>query len=311
MKPSANLSLDLDNKWAYLRAAGRSDWESCGSYFDAVIPRIVETLGELGLPLTIFVVGRDLESANDVTAIGQFKSMPRFEFANHSYNHLPWLHTMDAAEIEQEINATSAAIKAKLGMVPVGFRGPGFSCPPEVLRVLVNQRFVYDASLFPTSIAPIARTVFLMRSDLRGEQREKAAKLYGGWKSVLQPNRPYRREVDDCQLWELPVTVMPGTRTPIHFSYFTFLAGFSTLAAKAYFRNAIMLCRLTRTPPSILLHPPDFMGREDDADMAYFPAMKISRGAKMDIVTWALKRLAESFDVKCMIEHVHELDQGE
>lgn len=303
----ANLSLDLDNKWAYLRAAGRSDWSERPGYLSMAIPRIVEMLGELNLPLTTFVVGRDLEDESNVAAMEGFKALNPYEFANHSYSHLPWLHTMSEREIHDEIDRTSDAIHQRLGSKPLGFRGPGFSCPQEVLRVLASRRFTYDASLFPTSIAPIARAVFILRSGLDGEQREKASKLYGGWTSALQPNRPYLRSIGEESLWEFPVTVMPFSRTPIHFSYFTFLASFSTLAAKAYFRKAIWLCRATRTSPSLLLHPPDFMGREDDADMEYFPGMKMARAEKLKMVRWALKLFSQSFHVKTMIDHAEHL----
>jgi len=308
MNRLANLSLDLDNKWAYLRAAGRNDWDQRGGYFDMVIPRIVAMLGEIGLPLTIFAVGRDFEKQENIRSIECFKSLTSYEFANHSYNHLPWMHTLTNDEIQFEIDKTSQAIESHLGNRPLGFRGPGFSCPVEVLRVLAARGFAYDGSLFPTSIAPLARAVFLLRSGLDGEQRAKASKLYGGWSSALQANRPYQRTIDHTKLWELPVTVMPFSRTPIHFSYFTFLAGFSRLAAKAYFRKAIWLCRLTGTAPSLLLHPPDFMGHEDDPDMAYFPAMKMSCAAKLEMVRWALKLYAKSFDVVRMIDHVNALD---
>ncbi len=230
---------------------------------------------------------------------------------------------MDETEIADEIEITHARIEQVTGRRPLGFRGPGFSCPDEVLRVLARNDYVYDASIFPTSIAPIARAVFLLKSDLRGAQRERAKRLYGGFRSLLNPNRPYQRfagpvpgqhplnqrqSVKRQSLWELPVTVMPLARTPIHFSYFTYLASFSVLAAKAYFHTALALCRLTRTPPSLLLHPPDFLGREDDTDMSYFPGMNMPRQDKLRIVRWALQQYSEMFDVHCLIDQVRLLD---
>lgn len=306
--PIASLSMDLDNKWAYLRAAGRTDWESRPGYLPMVVDRIVDMLGELGLPLTVFTVGRDLVEDGDCKAIQSFDRMDRWEPANHSLNHLPWMHTMAAAEIADEIEITDERIREITGRRPLGFRGPGFSCPDEVLSVLARKDYVYDASIFPTSIAPIARTVFLMKTDLKGAQKEKAKKLYGGFDSLRQPNRPFQRSAGGRQLWEMPVTVMPLTRTPIHFSYFTFLASFSTLAAKSYFRSALWLCKATGTAPSLLLHPPDFMGREDDSDLAYFPGMKMSRADKLAIVRWGLELYAKQFDVRCMIGALRILD---
>ena len=38
----ASLSLDLDNKWAYLRAAGCPDWRDRPSYLPMAVDRIVE-----------------------------------------------------------------------------------------------------------------------------------------------------------------------------------------------------------------------------------------------------------------------------
>lgn len=307
-KPIASLSLDLDNKWAYLRAAGRKDWAERPGYLPMAVDRIVDLLNDLELPLTVFVVGRDLAEPVDRDAIRSFDRLPCWEPANHSLNHLPWMHTMDGEEIAGEIDVTTRRIVETLGRRPVGFRGPGFSCPESVLAVLADRGFLYDASIFPTSIAPIARVAFMLRTGLRGEQKEKAKKLYGGFNSLRQPNRPFRREIDGSSLWELPVSVMPWTRTPIHFSYLTFLASFSTLAAKSYFRTALSLCRATGTSPSLLLHPPDFLGREDDDDMAYFPGMKMGRDDKLSIVRWALSLLKEKFDVHRMIDQVAALD---
>ena len=319
-RPIASLSMDLDNKWAYLRAAGRSDWADRPGYFPIAIDRIVETLGELGLPLTVFLVGRDLVDDADCDAIGSFDRLPNWEPANHSLDHLPWMHTMESDQIAAEVETTHDRIVQVTGTRPWGFRGPGFSCPDEVLRVLVKNDYLYDASIFPTSIAPIARMVFLMKSNLKGEQRERAKKLYGGFASLRQPNRPFRRSVeqradqdadpnaDPKSLWEMPVTVMPWTRTPIHFSYFTYLASFSTLAAKTYFRSAISLCRMTGTPPSLLLHPPDFLGCDDDADMAYFPAMNMPAREKLAIVRWGLSLYAKTFDVHTMIDQLGRTD---
>ena len=268
---------------------------------------MLDLLGKLDLPLTMFVVGRDLANDCDVHAIDSFKQLGSIEFANHSMNHLPWMHTLSDDEIHDEIAGTHDAIVSKLGAVPCGFRGPGFSCPDEVLRVLCKLEYTYDASIFPTSMAPVARAVFLARTKLEGEQREKAKKLYGGFSAMRNPNRPFARPIDGDTLWEIPVTVMPFLRTPIHFSYFTFLAGFSTFVAKRYLSSAFRLCRLTGTSPSLLLHPPDFLGREDDSDMAYFPGMKLSRKEKLDLVSWALRLYSESFQVTTMKQQVSEL----
>lgn len=307
-RPPASLSIDLDNKWAYLRAAGLEDWETCSSYLPVAIERIVDLLGECDLPVTVFLVGRDLHCDSDITAIEQFGSLRSWEPANHSLNHLPWMHTMDSDEIRREINTTHQAIVSLTGRRPYGFRGPGFSCPEEVLNVLSELRYLYDASIFPTSMAPIARAVFLAKTQLKGEQREKAKKLYGGFASMRKPNRPYQRHEAGQSIWEIPVTVMPLIRTPIHFSYLNFVAQSSTTLAKSYFRTSLAICRRLNVTPSLLLHPPDFLGCEDDSDMAYLPGMKPTRSKKLEFMRWALKLYAAQFHVTTMIDQVVQLD---
>lgn len=320
MRPQASLSIDLDNKWAYLRAAGRKDWESCSSYLPMAIDRIVDVVGQCDLPLTVFLVGRDLACDPDAMAIERFESLRSWEPANHSLNHLPWMHTMQRDEVRVEIESTHQAIESVTGQRPYGFRGPGFSCPDDVLDVLVQRRYLYDASIFPTSMAPIARAVFLARTQLRGEQREKAKQLYGGFASMRKPNRPHKRHGspqrpgttetfdDRPTIWEVPVTVMPLIRTPIHFSYLNFVAQSSTTVAKAYFRVALAACRRFNVTPSLLLHPPDFLGCEDDCDMAYLPGMKTTRTKKLEFMTWALKLYATQFDVHTIIDQVTQRD---
>lgn len=307
----ASLSIDLDNAWAYRRAAGHLDWRQTESFLPLAIDRMVETLGSLDLPATVFLVGRDLEDGNDVDAIHHFGELSDWEPANHSWNHLPWLHTMSPEAIENEIAATERAVESNFGHRPIGFRGPGFSCPDEVLRVLHRRGYQYDASLFPTSLAPLARAVFLLRSNLRGEEREKAKKLYGGWRSMLLPNRPHRRcfqseptalspHGSNQGFHEIPVTTMPGIRTPIHLTYLTFLASMSVPIAKMYFRTAMLMCRRMKTKPSLLLHPPDFLGGEDAPSLANFPGMKLSAQEKRSFTSWVLETFAASFEVRTL-----------
>ena len=53
--PTASMSLDLDNKWSYLKTHGESGWESFPSYLSVVVPRILEFLDEFDLKITFFI----------------------------------------------------------------------------------------------------------------------------------------------------------------------------------------------------------------------------------------------------------------
>ena len=43
-KPLASLSLDLDNKWSYMKTHGDAGWEAFPSYLDIVVPRVLESV---------------------------------------------------------------------------------------------------------------------------------------------------------------------------------------------------------------------------------------------------------------------------
>ncbi len=48
-KPTASLSLDLDNKWSYMKNNGAEGWEEYPSYLDTFVPYILTLLEELDL----------------------------------------------------------------------------------------------------------------------------------------------------------------------------------------------------------------------------------------------------------------------
>ena len=69
-KPIASLSLDLDNKWCYLRTHGVAGWDKYPSYLDTVVPRVLDVCAARDLRLTCFVVGRDAAIDENGDALG-------------------------------------------------------------------------------------------------------------------------------------------------------------------------------------------------------------------------------------------------
>src|SRR4051812_34429813 len=98
-KPVASLSLDLDNKWSYLRTHGVPGWDEYPSYLDTVVPRALQFCDERSLRMTCFVVGRDAELPNNRDSLASIADAGH-EIGNHSWNHYPWMHTLSPAEIE-------------------------------------------------------------------------------------------------------------------------------------------------------------------------------------------------------------------
>ena len=277
------LSLDLDNKWSYLKTHGSDQWETFPSYLDTVVPRIVEFLAKRNLSITFFIVGQDAALEKNHRAL-QMLPAAGHEIANHSFNHEPWLHLYSKEEIDSELAKAEHAIETATGVRVKGFRGPGFSLSTSTLEVLKERNYDYDATAFPNVLNPLARAYFFAKSNLTPEQKKQRKALFGSFSDAYRPVKPYRWKLEGGDLTELPVTTMPVFKIPIHFSYLVYLASFSPALARLYTRTAITMCRLTRTEPSLLLHPLDFMGYEDDSDLAFFPAMNMATDKKIALM---------------------------
>ena len=103
---------------------------------------------------------------------------------------------------------------------------------------------------------------------------------------------------------------MPILKSPIHFSYQLMLGQYAERAADLYFATALQMCALTRTAPSLLLHPLDFLGADDDADLAFFPGMRLGAERKLRLMERLLDRYAAQYRIVAMHEHAAEAARG-
>lgn len=308
MKPIANISLDLDNKWAYMRAHGIPGWEQYPSYFEQVIPRVLELCSVRNIQLTTFVVGRDAEVQENVPWLQQLVDAGH-EIGNHSYMHEPWMHKYTPDQLREELDRSEAAIKTALGIEPKGFRGPGFSISTALLEELIHRNYEYDASTFPTFIGPLARAAYFRAARLSKADREVRAAQFGRFRDGLQPLRPYYWRLPSGTLLELPVTTMPALKTPMHFTYLHFLAEKSPTLAKLYFRCALRLCRVFGTSPSILLHPLDFLAADEVPELKTFPGIGASTSKKLDVLNMLMDELQDSFQLMPIREFIVQYGQ--
>lgn len=301
-----SLSLDLDNKWSYLKTHGSDAWLGFPSYLDLVVPRILEFLNDRGLRLTFFIVGQDAALEKNRAALRSIAEAGH-EIGNHSFNHEPWLHLYSEADLDRELERAEDAIHEATGVVVDGFRGPGYSISRTTLEVLRKRGYSYDATAFPNVLNPLARAYFFAKSELSAEEKERRKALFGSFSDALRPVKPYRWMLTEESLLEVPVTTMPLFKTPIHFSYLIYLASFSQLAARAYLRLAVLMCKITNTSPSLLLHPLDFLGAEDDRDLWFFPGMSMGWSRKHQLLNGFFDVLLRQFEAMTVGEHVAAL----
>jgi hypothetical protein len=308
-KPFASLSLDLDNVWSYMKTHGDEGWQDFPSYLDTLVGPLLERLRMHGVRLTIFVVGQDAALEKNEAALKRIAEAGH-NFGNHSFSHEPWFHTYTPDVVEKEIRLAEEHIERVTGQRPRGYRGPGFSLTPETLAVLARRGYRFDASTFPTFLGPIARAYYFFKSsNLSKEEQERRGELFGSTKEGLRAIHPYvwRLPQTDTRLLEIPVTTMPLARVPIHLSYLIYLAAHSKPLALAYLRTALALCRARGVEPSFLLHPLDFLGRDAETRVSFFPGMQLETKTKLEIFDSVVEEMRKNFELLDLYAHAEEL----
>ena len=294
-KPFAGISLDLDNQWSYMKIHGDEGWENYPSYFDIFIPHVLDILDKQGLRITFFIVGKDAEPEENKKYLRMITERGH-EVGNHSYQHESWLQTYSYQEIENEIIRAEEIIEKVSGQKPMGFRGPGFSWSADLLNVLANRGYRFDASTLPTYLGPLARMYYFWKSDLSREEKKARKELFGKFSEGFRSLKPYYWDLDKGKkIMEIPVTTMPVLKFPFHLSYLLYLSSISPIIMNIYLGFAISLCRLTRTPVSFLLHPLDIIGGDQISSLAFFPGMNITSDSKVKVFEKVIKRLSKNY----------------
>jgi len=307
-KRTASLSLDLDNQWSYMKASGVSGWEAYPSYLDRVVPRILDTLARHDLKIAFFIVGRDAAAPENRATLRELAR--DHEIGNHSFHHEPSLSRLSREDAEAELRRAGEAIAEATGVRPRGFRGPSFALSTALLEALLALGYDYDASTFPTFFGPLARSYHFRTARLSPEQIAERAQVFGTLADGLRPLKPYRWQLQNGALLEMPVTTIPGIRSPFHLTYLSFLAQVSRRAASLYFRSALMACKIATVEPSLLLHPLDFIGGNELSVLKGFPGMALTTAEKLDLIDEVLSEYGRAFEVVPMGEHARRAQGG-
>jgi peptidoglycan/xylan/chitin deacetylase (PgdA/CDA1 family) len=301
-KPFASVSLDLDDKWTYMKTHGDANWSNFPSYLPVVVPRVLEFLKERNLTITFFIVGQDAALQRNHAVLRSIAEAGH-EISNHSFHHEPWLHLYSEDDIRKEFESAEKAIAEATGQRTIGFRGPGFSVSETVIKVMISRGYQYDASTLPTFLGPLARAYYFFNAKLDLEEKKKRAKLFGTLADGLKPIKTYSWKTPDGSITEIPVTTIPLVRSPFHLSYLIYLHSFSPFLSWAYRSLAFGACTLAQVNPSFLLHPLDFLGRDEAPELGFFPGMKMSASEKIKLADQTFSALANRFTLVSMKDH--------
>jgi peptidoglycan/xylan/chitin deacetylase (PgdA/CDA1 family) len=243
-----HVHIDVDDLWIYAAEYGVPARSITESVYTEALPRFLELLDEADARATFFVVARDLEKpsarafCNEAVHLGH-------EVANHTFSHPVAFHRLSPEEKMAEILRADAAISDATGQKPVGFRAPGYYLDGTIVETLAKNGYLYDSSILPTFVQPLFKLYITLRS------RRSIDKQFGTSRSPLvsqRLRRLTRGTIDGPWIYELPISVLPILRLPVH-STFSF-----QLPRTA--RRAVLGELLRRRDAVVLFHAVDAAG---------------------------------------------------
>ena len=209
-----SVSVDLDEIACYSAIHGLTLGAECHAVYDLALERIRDFAKSLSLPLTLFVIARDLEREKNCALLARAVA-DGHEIGNHSLDHLYDLTRRDRSEQSHQVVAANARIQAKLGVRPTGFRAPGYTMTDQLLNVLREAGLSYDSSVFPCPAYYGAKAAALLGMKLR----QRVSRSILGDPSVLRASTgPYRTSTPywkrGAGMLELPIQVVGPLRLP-------------------------------------------------------------------------------------------------
>ncbi len=209
------VSVDLDDVACYHAIHGLKDPAGRveGVVLEHCLPRFLALFADLGVTATFFVIGRDLARARKQAGPG-LAALKRavdqgHELANHSFSHAYDLVTWSHDEILADLRECDAQLR-ELGVVPRGFRAPGYTHDNELLGCVAELGYHYDSSALPSWPYYVAKVAVIASMALRGK---RSRSMVRGGRSFLGSTRP--RRVERHAIWELPMSVSPRLRLPL------------------------------------------------------------------------------------------------
>ena len=209
-----SISIDLDEIACYEQIHGLQTKVASHAVYDVALARIAEFASSLALPVTVFVIARDLERAENAQSIRRLLAQGH-EVGNHSLDHFYDLTRREQSEQLKQVQGANEQIRALLGVAPEGFRAPGYTVTDTLLGIVADLGMRYDSSVFPCPPYYAAKASVLLGQKLRGRKSRSILDAPG----VLRaPSVPYRIGQPYWQpgtgLLELPIQVSGPLRVP-------------------------------------------------------------------------------------------------
>ncbi|MCX7918804.1 MAG: polysaccharide deacetylase family protein [bacterium] len=216
----ATIQVDLDGIWTIFKYHRIEVAHYPDIVFSQSIFRFLELFHSYNIHATFFVVGSDLENPEVANQVKRLVDAGH-EIANHSYSHPLNFSLLSTADKRNEILNADRILRKITGKIVRGFRSPAYAIDTETLMVLTELGYQYDSSILPTHWSWLIRWV---ESGMALLHFSPSAS-YGKIKYARAPQTIYHPDLNrfwkkgNSSLWEVPVSVYPYIRTPIHSSF--------------------------------------------------------------------------------------------
>ncbi|MFB6350283.1 MAG: polysaccharide deacetylase family protein [Bradymonadaceae bacterium] len=226
--------------------------------------RIIELFDAMGIPATLFVIGRDTVVPKHHDLLKEADEHGH-ELGNHTYSHLYDLPERSRSEQRSEIARGEGAIASVIGRRPTGFRAPGYNIDADLLELCRSRQYHYDSSIFPCPPYYLAKGAAMVWKRLRGRPSRSSQTPFSNLFAPIDAYRPDRRQIwrhnaDSGMPLEIPMCLVPGLRLPV-------IGTSLHLLGASGFRALYPLVR--KSHPSILnleFHALDFIDQTDVDD---------------------------------------------
>lgn len=280
----AAISVDIDTLNDYAYTYGKNYQKVPDPVYTIAVPRLLEMLDKYKIKATFFVVGRDLNIDEHFKVIKTI-AQKGHEIANHTQNHLHNFETLTFSKQEKEIVQCHRLVEEKLGLSMIGFRAPGYNLNKGTFKVLSGLNYVYDSSMFPTSLLPFLKLIVMFKA--KGNHKSAGG---GQIASIFSKASPYKL---NNQLIEIPITVTPILRFP-------FMGTFNVVTGKNLLELSFRELKLFKKSINYEIHPIEFLNDKSDNIPGVFkshPGLKIPLDKKIEIYDTLFSNLKTNYEM--------------
>lgn len=253
------ISLNFDSlNEAYGYPAGFKDVS-----FFAAFDRLASLAAKYSMPLSIYVIGKDLEHPEHAARVREWHAAGH-EIGNHTWTHNSSLGAKSPEVVRDEIERAHHRIAEVTGVEPKGFIAPNWSTSRQVVKELLRLGYTYDTSVFP-SVWMYALLAKSYASHLGNAEKRRRVLERKDWDlPMVSPKEPYFVDSEfhrftiprAGRMLIMPLPARARWRVPCWHT-----AGFFFGWDKLY--NNVEYLSQNRQGFYYLIHPADFIAPED------------------------------------------------